>query len=252
MTASNLRNTTATVRPAATPAFKPVSSGIEEALEASRVAAGRVKSEPVRSVAEITGNPFHKIMFDPAMGLEAKRQAMAQALVYDKSMSEEQNADRLKAFVSFSEWLQSKRKELAIDMLKLNDFEAFAQLKEVIDELGQGILDFNKKIGPFLNILHLLHKMQLKGVKTSDMLGEIINDREVLERMNAELAKHEGEMDSSDAAIRRYNDHVAELKTKTSWWTFGSKMKPNARLKSTKSNCVSRKNVRKLLNWVKK
>lgn len=234
MTASNLKNTTTTERPAVTVAFKPVSSGIEEALEASRVAAGRVKSEPVRAVAEVTGNPFHKIMFDPAMGLEAKRQAMAQALVYDKSMSEEQNADRLKAFVSFSEWLQSKRKELAVDMLKLNDSEAFAQLKDVIDELGQGILDFNKKIDPFLNILDSLHKMQLKGVKTSDMLVEIIHDRDDLERLNSELAKHEEKINLSDRTIRNYNDQIAELKTKTSWWTFGSKIKPDAQAEINK------------------
>jgi len=223
---------------AAAAAFKPVSTGVDEVLEASRqVVAGRTKTStaaPKVATAEITGNPFHKIMFDPSMGLEQKREAMTNALTFDKSLTEEQNAQRLHSFVEFSEWLQSKRKELAIDMLKLNDSEAFAQLKEVIDELGQGILDFNKKIQPFLNILDSLYKMQLKGVKTSDMLGEIIKDREELERLNGELDGYERDMDGSERSIRDYNDMVAELKTETSWWSFGTKIKPSAQAEINK------------------
>ncbi len=214
---------------AAQPAFKPVNTDMEEVLAASRQAAARpAQATPAKAVAEISGNPFYKIMFDPALSLDEKRQAMAQSLVYDKALSEEQNAQRLDSFVHFSEWLQSKRKELAIEMLKLNDAEAFAQLKGVIDELGQGILDFNKKIQPFLAILDSLYKMQLKGVKTSDMLAEIVHDREEIERLNTELDGHTGAMDVSDGRIRDYNDTIAELKTKTSWWTFGTKIKPDA------------------------
>ena len=120
--------------PRVTSAFEHVTSEVEEVLAASReMASKRTRSESAKNVAEITGNPFHKIMFDQALSLEEKRQAMAKGLVYDKELSEEQNAERLKYFVAFSEWLQTKRKELAIDMLKLNDAEAFAQLKEVID-----------------------------------------------------------------------------------------------------------------------
>jgi hypothetical protein len=215
--------------PAAQPAFKAVNTSMEEVLVASRQAAARPASaSPAKAVAEISGNPFYKVMFDPAMSLDEKRQAMAQSLVYDKSLSEEQNAQRLDAFVQFSEWLQSKRKELAIEMLKLNDAEAFAQLKGVIDELGQGILDFNKKIQPFLAILDSLYKMQLNGVKTSDMLAEIVNDREEIERLNKELDGHTEAMDTSDTRIRAYNDRIAELKTETSWWSFGTKIKPDA------------------------
>lgn len=215
--------------PRAVTAFNPATTGVEEVLAASReVASKRTRSEPAKNVAEITGNPFHKIMFDPALSLEEKRQTMAKGLVYDKALSEEKNAERLRDFVAFSEWLQTKRKELAIDMLKLNDAEAFAQLKEVIDELGAGIIDFNKKIEPFLTILDSLYQMQLKGVRTSDMLGEIIKDREELDRLNSEMSGYNQSVDESGKRISSYRDRIAELKTETSWWTLGTKLKASA------------------------
>lgn len=225
--------------PSAQPAFKPVSLAVEDVVSASRdvasrSSAGKSKSEPARVTAEITGNPFHKIMFDPSLGLKEKKEAMAQALVHDQSMSDEQNAKRLNSFVEFSEWLQAKRKDLAIDMLKLNDAEAFAQLKEVIDELGQGILDFNKKIQPFLAILDSMYKMQLKGVKTSDMLEEIIRDREDIDRLNGELDQLGQDTDTALQNVRDYQDRVAELKTETSWWSFGTKIKPDAQAEINK------------------
>lgn len=224
-------NKTSPLSAAAQPAFKPISNDVESVLAASRQAAASSRpasKEASKATAEIANNPFHKIMFDPSLTLEAKRQAMTQALVYDKSMTEEQNNKRLDDIVVFSEWLQTKRKDLAIEMLKLNDSEAFAQLKEVIDDLGQGILDFNKKIQPFLSILDSLYKMQLNGVKTSDMLAEIINDREEYDRLNKELDQQNGELESTNETIREYKDRIAELQTKTSWYTLGTKIKPSA------------------------
>lgn len=224
-------NKTSPLSAAAQPAFKPISNDVESVLAASRQAAASSRpasKEASKATAEIANNPFHKIMFDPSLTLEAKRQAMTQALVYNKSMTEEQNNKRLDDIVVFSEWLQTKRKDLAIEMLKLNDSEAFAQLKEVIDDLGQGILDFNKKIQPFLSILDSLYKMQLNGVKTSDMLAEIINDREEYDRLNKELDQQNGELESTNETIREYKDRIAELQTKTSWYTLGTKIKPSA------------------------
>lgn len=216
-------------------AFKPIATGMEDVLEKSRqAAASRTRTEPAKAVAEITGNPFHKIMFDPALSLDEKRKAMSSAMVFDKSMTEDQNAERLNSFVEFSEWLQSKRKDLAIDMLKLNDAEAFAQLKEVIEELGQGILDFNKKIEPFLAILDSMYQMQLRGIKTSDMLEEILKDKEEIERLNTELEEYGEGMEKSEGRISYYKDRVAELKTQTSWWTLGSKIKPAAQAEINK------------------
>jgi len=228
---------TPSARTAATPAFRAIQSDVDSVLEASRQAAAKTRPTAKatdRVHAEITSNPYHKIMFDPALSLEAKRQAIAKALVYDKSMTEEQNNERLDAIVQFSEWLQSKRKDLAIEMLKLNDAEAFAQLKEVIDELGQGILDFNKKIQPFLATLDSLYKMQLKGVKTSDMLAEIVNDREAIDRLNADLDEHQRKLSDSEGKIRDYSDRIAEHKTETSWYTFGTKIKPSAQAEINK------------------
>lgn len=215
--------------------FKAVANDMTEVLEASRVAAG--KSKPAaekKAVAEISTNPYHKIMFDPVMDLGDKCKAMATALVYNKEDTEVQNEERLKAFIAFSEWLQVKRKELAIEMLRLNDAEAFAQLKEVIDELGNGILDFNKKISPFMAILDSLYKMQTSGIKTSDMLKEIVDDREALDALNKNLDEQTEALETADKAIRSYNDSIAELKTKTSWYSLGTKIKPSAQAEINK------------------
>ena len=101
MTTPTTKRVTATA--SAQPAFKAVNTDMEDVLAASRQAAARpAQATPAKAVAEISGNPFYKIMFDPGLSLDEKRQAMAQSLVYDKALSEEQNAQRLDAFVHFS------------------------------------------------------------------------------------------------------------------------------------------------------
>lgn len=203
---------------------------IEEVMAASRAAATRAQPAQAKpeAVVEIKGNPFHKIIVDPTTSPEDKLAAMSSLLVFDKEKPDAENEQRLKDFVSFSEWLQGKRRELSIEMLKLNDTEAFAELKEVIDELGQGILGFNKKIQPFLGILDALHKMQTRGVKTTDLLAEIYQDNEDVDRLKKELGGYTREAGISESRIRGYGDHIADLKTETSWWTFGMKLKPSA------------------------
>lgn len=225
MPTPNERHSSGAARPQAS--FKAASE-IEQVIATSRQAAKRPEVAAVKPAPDIAGNPFHKIMFDPAMTMTDKKAAMAKALTFDKSLPQEENEKRIESYTVFSEWMQTMRKNMAIEMLKLNDTEAFAQLKQVIDELGAGIRDFNGKIEPFMTILDSLYKMQLAGVKTSDMLDEIVSDREETERLNRELDGHKSAASAAGTTIRGYQDRVAELQNEKSWYTLGTKIKPSA------------------------
>ncbi|MDB5490673.1 MAG: hypothetical protein JWO78_522 [Micavibrio sp.] len=221
--------------PQAQPQFKKATELDEVVAASGRLAqktAASTKPAASSQAAErftnIKANPFALVMLDPAKSRQEKKAEMTKLMTHDVTLSEEANEKNLASFTEFCEWLQEKRKELSVEMLRNGDTKAFGKLQEVLDQMTNGLLKFNEKRQPFLDILDALYKIQLNGVKTSDMIDEINKDAEETERLNKELEGLGQKVAGIGGEIQSYKDKIAQLKTETSWYTFGSKIKPAA------------------------
>lgn len=157
--------------------------------------------------AKMDQNTFYKIMFDTETTPQEKMQCVSKALTY----SEDKDAakQRLEEFKNFKEYLQYERKRMAQQIIQLTDTEAFAELKEVYDELNSALVDFEDKINPLTDIVDAVYQLRMNGV-TFDAFREITVDKEAEARIAALRAEHEEKLKTLEGQIRDTHSRIAE------------------------------------------
>jgi hypothetical protein len=113
-----------------------------------------------KKFASIEENVFYKTIFaegDP----EAKRAAVARELAYNLEDEKAENKTSLAEFELFKEWLMEQRKDMAQEIIKLTDTDAFSELKDVFDEMNLGLLDFENQMSPLTDILDAVYALRL-------------------------------------------------------------------------------------------
>jgi hypothetical protein len=171
--------------------------------------------------AQIESNPFYRIVFgegDP----EAKRAEIAKVLAYDLAADRAENKERLAAFELFKEWLMDQRKEMAQEIIRLTDTDAFAELKDVFDQMNQGLLDFEERMAPLTDILDAVYRLRMAADGAMfDVFREIQEDKEEEARIRALRLDQDDELKALNGKVGTLQEEMSVLRGQRSWFGLG-------------------------------
>lgn len=156
--------------------------------------------------AKIDENAFYKIMFDAESSPQEKMEAVTKTLTYAED--KEEAKARLEAFKQFKEYLQYERKRMAQQIIDLTDTEAFAELKEVYDELNTALIAFEDKINPLTEIVDAVYQLRMNGV-TFDAFKEIALEKEAEARIAALREEQEKKLKELEDRIKATHENIA-------------------------------------------
>ncbi len=120
----------------------------------------------------------------------------------------------------------AQRKEMAQEIINLTDTDAFSELKDVFDEMNQGLLDFENQMSPLTEILDAVYALRLASDGAMfDVFKEIQDDKQEEERVALLRSKQ-------DRKLTELSDHVESLRNETeilrqqkSWFGLGGTKK---------------------------
>lgn len=162
--------------------------------------------------ADVENNTFYKIIFSEAEP-EEKKKLIAEALSYKLDEGKEKNAERLKEFTLFKEYLQHERKLMAQEIIKMTDTGAFSELKAVIDDLNKGLLEFDERMNPLTQIIDAVFELRKAGGET--VLGvfqEIKDDQQAEEERKRKIAEDEAKLQQIDQTVSATKIDIEMLK----------------------------------------
>ena len=171
-----------------------------------------------KKFAAIEENVFYKTIFaegDP----EAKKAAIARELAYDLQDEKADNKASLAAFELFKEWLMEQRKDMAQEIIKLTDTDAFSELKDVFDEMNQGLLDFESQMAPLTDILDAVYALRLASDGAMfDVFREIQDDKAEEERVAELRTKQDRTLTELNVDVERMQAETDVLRHQKSWF----------------------------------
>jgi hypothetical protein len=181
---------------------------MEQATQSSRRRSSKadakeaVEEAPVNArFANIEENTVYKIMFaegDP----EAKRDEVASFLAYDKEKPRADNKAALQEFEVFKEWMMLQRKEMAQEIISMTDTETFAELKGVIDDFNNSMIDFDEQMEPLMEILDAVYALRMASDGAMfDVFEEIRNDKAREEELVATQEEQAAKLETLEGDI---------------------------------------------------
>ncbi len=175
-------------------------------------------SESAKKFASIEENTFYKIIFsegDP----EAKKSAIARELAYDLADEKADNKASLAAFELLKEWLMQQRKEMAQEIINLTDTDAFSELKDVFDDMNQGLLDFEQQMAPLTEILDAVYSLRMASDGAMfDVFREIQDDKAEEKRVALLRLEQDKRLADLTADIDTMRRETERLKLQKSWF----------------------------------
>ncbi len=172
--------------------------------------------------ASIDNNTFAKIMFDDKLSPEQKKEAVVKAQQYDMTQTKAQNELRLKEFDLFKEYLQNMRKEMAQEIIRLTDTEAFSELKDVYEQINDAVLEFDNSMKPLTDIIDAVYNLRLKGSDvTLGIFKEIQNDKAKEEERAKKLEEQTARLGALDGQIGTINRDIAVLGEQKAFFGLG-------------------------------
>lgn len=181
----------------------------------------KVETKVDEKFADVDNNTFYKIVFSDA-DPETKKKAIAEALSYKPDEGKEKNQEILKEFTLFKEYLQEQRKLMAQEIIKMTDTGAFSELKATIDELNSGLIEYDKRLEPLMQILDAVYELRKEGGET--VLGvfkEIKDDQEAEEARKRQIAENEVKLQGFDSTIANTRVDIEMLKKQRKWFGLG-------------------------------
>ena len=178
-----------------------------------------------KKFADIESNPFYSIVFsegDP----EAKKSAIAAQLAYDVTDEKADNKERLAAFELFKEWLMDQRKDMAQEIINLTDTDAFSELKDVFDQMNQGLLDFERQMSPLTDILDAVYRLRMASDGAMfDVFREIQEDKAEEARIAELRAEQDKRLQEMNDTVNSLQEHNTRLRGQKSWFGLGGTKK---------------------------
>lgn len=178
-----------------------------------------------KKFANIESNEFYKILFSEG-NPEAKKSAVAQQLAYDLADEKSENKERLAAFELFKEWLMDQRKDMAQEIINLTDTDAFSELKDVFDQMNQGLIDFENQMSPLTDILDAVYRLRMASDGAMfDVFREIQEDKEEELRIEALRAEQDEKLTQLNSKITNLQQNITVLHGEKSWFGLGGTKK---------------------------
>lgn len=210
------------------------SAVLNDAIQAQVAQARSVNTKKATSeFANIEANTFAKILFNPELDPNAKVSDVVRALTY--AGTKEENRARVAEFEDIKEYLQNQRSEMSKAIINLTDTEAFAELKQIYEDITGSLLDFDEKMKPLTDILDAVYELRSKGVAI-DTFKEIQEDRAREVELAEQRAKIEADIQAINTEISALNREVASQSKHRTFFT--KKIKPDAQAKIADVNRV--------------
>jgi hypothetical protein len=208
----------------------------------------RTKTKEISSAFEnIAANTFFKIMFDEQISPEDKKAAAHKAMVFEGTKQEVRA--RVREFTEFQEYLQHVREEMAQEIIRLTDTDAFSELQSTYAEFHDSMIDFNNAMTPLTEIIDAIYDLRTNGL-TFDAFEEIKNDRDAEAELAKFRAEKQDEMRRQEQAINDLLRQNASLGQQRGMFGFGG-VKESARMEIAR-NAIEIENKQKALDEARK
>jgi hypothetical protein len=167
--------------------------------------------------ANIEGNTFFKITFGTATP-EEKKAEITKALTFNLEDGKEKNAERMREFDVFKEYLQDQRKVMAQEILELVDTGTFSELKSVIEELNNGLIEFDERMKPLTDILDAVYRLRMEGGADTfqGIFQEIQEDAAAEEQRKKDIADTEARLAELSADVKDVTSNLSVMKNSKS------------------------------------
>jgi chromosome segregation ATPase len=183
--------------------------------------AGRRDASQASRFTAIERNTFHELVFTER-DADRAREAVATQLAYDRDLDRDANRGRLVEFEHFRAWLMAQRTDMAQQVIQLTDTDAFSQLKNAIDEMNRGMLDFEQQMQPLTEILDAVYRLRVEAdADMADILQEIQEDRAEEARLQAERETCEAAQQRLQARIDSLREEIEREKLRRTWFGLG-------------------------------
>ena len=182
------------------------------------------RQQETATVATPTDNAIYKIVFGEGSP-EQKRAALKAYLTFPGTKAE--SRARADAYRAFEEWLQSERKRMAREIIRLTDTEAFAELQKTYQAMNGDLVEFDEKLKPLLEILQAVYDLRGAG-KTLDAFIEIQQDKAHEAERKAQQEADEARFTDLRARIDSLRKENAQLGEQKALFGYGG-IKASAR-----------------------
>ncbi len=181
------------------------------------------KAAPVdERFAKIEANTFKKILWNPELSPEQKKEAVAKVLAFSAEESKEANREKLAELELFKEWLQLQRKEMSQKLISLTDTEAFSELKMVYDDINSALMDFDGKMQPLTDIVDAVFDLRMAGGDVIfDIFKEIKDDQAEEEKRLKLKQEQESKLSELEDQIYKLNKRKSSLAEEKSFFGLG-------------------------------
>ena len=181
------------------------------------------KKEQTVSAPSMENNPFAKIAAETA-DPKVQKQRMVELLTYVDAETTEQNKKYLS---EYNAYMQSERQRLAVELIKMTDTETFANMQRVLTEINDGVLDFEEKIKPFMEIINAVRLIQEEDA-TTDILSEMREDQKARDALEVKLRGIREKIQAERNLIKD-KEVEASLKSKERTWLGYGGIKASAK-----------------------
>ena len=184
--------------------------------------------------ANIESNPFYEVMLDDSRSPEEKLKSVTEALTF--ADNREDARENLAAFNAFKEFLQFERKRMAQEIIALTDTEAFAELKNVFEDINTALITFEEQIGPLTDIVDAVYTLRMNGI-TYDVFKELLREREEAAEREKEKNELKGTLFELENLMRSLQMENGRLEGDKSFFGIGG-IKKEARDKIAENNVL--------------
>ncbi len=168
--------------------------------------------------ARTTENEFAKIFENKSTSLDEKVKEVAQTLSFVESKEELER--KLHEFHQFQEELQEERKADARAIIELTDTGAYAHLKTVMTNMGNGLKDFEERIEPLIAITEAIFNLRANNV-TAEVFNELREERKLYEANQAKIKELEKSVQKMVFNNHDYEIDIIHHKGKKAFGFFG-------------------------------
>lgn len=182
----------------------------------ARVSMRQRKAEKGQTQTDIQSNPFFQIVSENADPV-AQKEKMTELMVHTDAETTTKNAEALNQYTA---WMQQQRQDMATKLIEMTDTETFSNMQAVLQDINDGVLDFEEQIEPFMQIIKAVRQIQ-EADATTDIIAELREEGVKKAERVAEVDKLKAERAAIRRSIFGWEEDIKILSQDKSWFGFG-------------------------------
>lgn len=166
--------------------------------------------------SDMKSNPFFEAattISDPV----AQKEKMVELMVQSDPETTAKNAEALNAYTA---WMQQQRQDMATRLIEMTDTATFSNMQAVLQDINNGVLDFEERIKPFMEIISAVREIQEEDA-TTDIIAELREEGVRREEREAHIENLSKEITKLNRDIREWDSTIFIESEKRSFFGFG-------------------------------